>query len=151
LTRQTAWGELDCLLVDLPPGTGDVHLSMVGELELDGAIVVTTPGRLAMADVRRGVEMFRSEGIGVKVLGLIENMAWFSPAEAPGRRYYIFGRGGGREFAGEMGIGFLGEIPLVMSADGEEKSAGEPLFEPLLEPWFEEVAGRIVDKLAEGC
>jgi ATP-binding protein involved in chromosome partitioning len=151
LVRQTAWGELDWLLVDLPPGTGDVHLSMAGELELDGAIVVTTPGRLALADVRRGVEMFRSEGIDVPVLGVVENMSWFSPAETPGRRYYLFGQGGGREFAAETDIDFLGEIPLVMSASDGENQTPAPLFEPLLAPWFEAVATRIVDKPRRGC
>jgi ATP-binding protein involved in chromosome partitioning len=151
LIRQTDWGELDYLLVDLPPGTGDVHLSMTGELELDGAIVVTTPGRLALADVRRGVEMFRSEGVGVPVLGVVENMAWFSPSEMPRNRYFIFGQGGGREFAAEMGIEFLGDIPLVMSADMEEKHDGEPTFDPLPGPWYETIAGRIVDKLGGGC
>jgi ATP-binding protein involved in chromosome partitioning len=151
LIRQTDWGELDYLLVDLPPGTGDVHLSIVGELELDGAVVVTTPGRLALGDVRRGVEMFRSEGIGIPVLGVVENMAWFSPSEMPGRRYFIFGRGGGREFARKTGIPFLGEIPMVMSADAEEKESGGSRVDPLLGPWYEAVAGRIVDKLGREC
>jgi ATP-binding protein involved in chromosome partitioning len=148
LVRQTVWGELDLLLVDLPPGTGDVHLSVAHDLELDGAIVVTTPGELSLADVRRGVEMFRSEGIGVPVLGVVENMAWFSPAERPESRYFIFGEGGGRRFAAEAGIDFLGEVPIVLS-EGSQSSSREP--RPELRPFFEKIAKEIVDKLRKRC
>jgi ATP-binding protein involved in chromosome partitioning len=149
LVRQTAWGELDFLLVDLPPGTGDVHLSIVHDLELDGAIVVTTPGALALADVRRGVEMFRSEGIGVPVLGLVENMAWFAPAELPDNRYYIFGHGDGRRFAAAAGIDFLGEIPLVLQAGGDARPAWTS--DPGVQPWYETIADRVVEKPGIGC
>ncbi|MDR2882894.1 MAG: Mrp/NBP35 family ATP-binding protein [Alistipes sp.] len=152
LIRQTAWGGLDYLLVDLPPGTGDVHLSVATELEIDGAIIVTTPGRLAVADVRRGVEMFRSEGIGVPVLGVVENMAWFTPAELPGNRYYIFGKGDGREFAAGAGIDFLGDVPIVMPAsgsDGGDRPGPAPA--PGLREYYGAIARRVVDKVGGKC
>ncbi len=142
LVRQTAWGELDYLLVDLPPGTGDVHLSIVHELELDGAVVVSTPERLAVADVRRGVEMFRTEGVEVPVLGIVENMAWFTPAELPDNKYFIFGKSGARNFADEAGIEFLGDIPLVLPASGNSE---------VVPCYYVNIARRIVDKLSGRC
>jgi ATP-binding protein involved in chromosome partitioning len=149
LIRQTDWGGegLDWLLVDLPPGTGDVHLSLTGELALDGAIVVSTPQSLALADVRRGVEMFRAEGIDVPVLGIVENMAWFSPAEMADNKYFIFGRGGVEKFARELGVELLGSIPIVM-AEGE--SAQAAVGDPGLHPYFEALADRVVDKFTHG-
>jgi ATP-binding protein involved in chromosome partitioning len=149
LIRQTAWGELDWLLVDLPPGTGDVHLSVVHELELDGAIIVSTPQSLALADVRRGVEMFRAKEVDVPVLGIVENMAWFTPAEYPDKQYFIFGNGGVENFAAREGIEFLGAIPIVMSAG--EKDAPQAVPAPQVRPNYEAVARRIVDKLSERC
>lgn len=113
LAHQTAWGELDYLLIDLPPGTGDVHLTITSELKVDGAIVVSTPQQVAVADVVRGIRMFRE--LKIPVLGIIENMAWFTPAELPQNRYYIFGRDGAKEMAQSMGIPLLGQIPLVQS------------------------------------
>ncbi len=146
MIRQTAWGSLDWLLVDLPPGTGDVHLSLVRELEVDGAIIVSTPGALALADVRRGVEMFRAEGIDVPVLGIVENMAWFSPAELPDNRYFIFGEGGARRFSSEVGVEFLGEIPIIMESG--EKGLSTQGIQPGVRPFYEAIAGRVVKKLA---
>lgn len=152
LIRQTAWGGLDYLLIDLPPGTGDVHLSVVHELEIDGAIIVSTPGGLAVADVRRGVEMFRSEGIGVPVLGLVENMAWFTPAELPDNRYYIFGKGGGRRFADGAGIEFLGEIPMVLSdSESGERMVQADGVRPEVKGYYEAIGRRVVDKVAGKC
>lgn len=148
LIRQTSWGNLDYLLVDLPPGTGDVHLSLVRELELDGAVIVTTPGDLAVSDVRRGVEMFRSEGIGVPVLGLVENMSWFTPLELPDKRYYVFGRGDGRAFAEGSGIDFLGEIPLVLPASDGGSSAG---LRAEVKEYYGAIAERIVNKVGGKC
>jgi ATP-binding protein involved in chromosome partitioning len=149
LIRQTDWGTLDFLLVDLPPGTGDVHLSLVQELELDGAIIVSTPQSLAVADVRRGVEMFRSEGVNVPILGIVENMAWFTPAELPDNRYYIFGEGGARRFAGEAGIEFLGDIPIVQSVmESGEKGLPAEEIRPEVAPYYLAIAQRIVEKLA---
>ena len=146
LIRQTKWGELDYLLVDLPPGTGDVHLTMAHDLELDGALIVSTPQQLAVADVRRGVEMFRSEGIGVPVLGIVENMAWFTPAELPDNKYYIFGEGGAKRFAEAEKIEFLGDIPIVQSVmdSGEGGMPAQGLC-----PYYVNIARRIVDKLGK--
>ncbi|MDR2894908.1 MAG: P-loop NTPase [Alistipes sp.] len=152
LIRQTAWGELDYLLVDLPPGTGDVHLSIVHDLELDGAVIVSTPGGLALADVKRGVEMFRAKGVEVPILGVVENMAWFTPAELPDNRYFIFGEGGAGRFAAAEGLEFLGEIPLVMAAgsDGGDKDMSSPSLSdgisPLLAPYYSAIADRIVNR-----
>jgi ATP-binding protein involved in chromosome partitioning len=111
----THWGELDYLLIDLPPGTGDIHLSLVQTVPLDGAVIVSTPQEVALADARRGVNMFQMDSIKVPVLGLIENMAWFTPAELPENKYYIFGRDGVKNLAEGMKVNFLGHIPLVQS------------------------------------
>ena len=109
------WGELDYFLIDLPPGTSDIHLTIVQTLQLSGAIVVTTPQPVALIDARKGIDMFRNEKINVPVLGIIENMAWFTPAELPNNRYYIFGQDGGKQLAEEMEVPLLGQIPLVQS------------------------------------
>ena len=109
------WGELDYFLIDLPPGTSDIHLSLVQPLQLTGAIVVTTPQPVALVDARKGVDMFQNEKINVPVLGLVENMAWFTPAELPNNRYYIFGKDGAKELAEELNIPLLGQVPLVQS------------------------------------
>jgi ATP-binding protein involved in chromosome partitioning len=152
LIHQTRWGELDFLLVDLPPGTGDVHLSVVHEMNIDGAVIVSTPQRLAVADVRRGVEMFRSEGIDVPVWGVVENMAWFTPAELPDNRYYIFGRGGAREFAVAEGIDFLGEIPIEVSVvDSGEKGLPSQGVKTSVKPYCEAIVTKIVEKAGKGC
>jgi ATP-binding protein involved in chromosome partitioning len=151
LIRQTAWGPLDWLLVDLPPGTGDVHLSLIQELELDGAIVVSTPQSLATSDTRRGVEMFRGEGVGVPVLGIVENMAWFTPLELPDSKYFIFGKGGARNLSGELGIEFLGEIPVVLPAGGGEKRLPAQGPAPESAPYYNAIAEKIVDKVSGGC
>ena len=115
LIEDANWGELDYFLIDLPPGTSDIHLTLISELQLTGVIVVTTPQPVALTDARKGVEMFRNEKVNVKILGLIENMAWFTPAELPENRYYIFGKDGGKNLAHELGIPLLGQIPLVQS------------------------------------
>ena len=109
------WGELDYFLIDLPPGTSDIHLTIVQTLQLSGAIVVTTPQPVALIDARKGIDMFRNEKINVPVLSIIENMAWFTPAELPNNRYYIFGQDGGKLLAEEMEVPLLGQIPLVQS------------------------------------
>ena len=115
LIQDAKWGELAYFLIDLPPGTSDIHLTMVQHLHLTGAIVVTTPQPVALVDARKGVDMFVNEKINVPVLGLIENMAWFTPAELPENRYYIFGKDGGKQLAEELNIPLLGQIPLVQS------------------------------------
>jgi ATP-binding protein involved in chromosome partitioning len=109
------WGELDFLLVDLPPGTGDIHLSIMQALPLTGAVVVSTPQTVALADARKGVAMFQQESINVPVLGIIENMAYFTPPELPENKYHIFGKDGARHLAEDLNIPFLGELPLIQS------------------------------------
>ena len=115
LIEDANWGELDYFLIDLPPGTSDIHLTLISALQLTGVIVVTTPQPVALVDARKGVEMFRNEKVNVPILGLIENMAWFTPAELPQNKYYIFGRDGGKDLAAELNIPLLGQIPLVQS------------------------------------
>lgn len=126
LIEDAHWGELDYFLIDLPPGTSDIHLTLVSLLRLTGAIVVTTPQPVALVDARKGVDMFRNEKIDVPVLGIIENMAWFTPAELPNNRYYIFGHDGGKNLAEELGVPLLGQIPLVQSIR-EAGDDGEPI------------------------
>jgi len=109
------WGTLDYLLFDLPPGTSDIHLTLVQTVPVTGAIIVTTPQDVALADVIRGVNMFKGKGVDVPVLGLVENMSWFTPAELPENKYYIFGKEGGVKLAEELGLPLLGQIPIVQS------------------------------------
>ncbi|MDQ0478262.1 ATP-binding protein involved in chromosome partitioning [Chryseobacterium sp. MDT2-18] len=115
MIRDAAWGELDFLLVDLPPGTGDIHLSIIQEVPVTGAVIVSTPQHVALADVRKGIAMFQMESINIPVLGLIENMAYFTPEELPDNKYYIFGNQGAQYLAEDLGIPVLGEIPLIQS------------------------------------
>ena len=115
LIEDAHWGELDYFLIDLPPGTSDIHLTLISTLQLTGVIVVTTPQPVALVDARKGVEMFKNEKVNVPILGLIENMAWFTPAELPNNKYYIFGKDGGKKLAQELNIPLLGQIPLVQS------------------------------------
>lgn len=119
------WGELDYLFVDLPPGTSDIHLTLVQTVAVTGVVIVSTPQDVALADVRKGINMFRNPAINVPVLGLIENMAWFTPEELPEHRYYIFGKEGCKKMAAEFGIPFLGQIPLVQGIR-EGGDTGEP-------------------------
>jgi ATP-binding protein involved in chromosome partitioning len=119
------WGEMDFLLIDLPPGTGDIHLSLVQTVPLDGAVIVSTPQEVALADARRGVNMFQMDSINVPVIGIVENMAWFTPAELPENKYFIFGRDGAKNLAAGMDVPFLGHIPLVQSVR-EAGDAGRP-------------------------
>ncbi len=125
LIFDAAWDELDFMLIDLPPGTGDIHLSIMQSLPITGAVVVSTPQNVALADARKGVAMFRQENIDVPVLGLIENMAYFTPAELPDNKYYIFGKEGAKHLAADLKVPFLGEVPLVQSIR-EAGDAGRP-------------------------
>ena len=126
MVEQGFWDELDYMLIDLPPGTSDIHLTLVQTVALTGAIVVSTPQQVALADAIKGINMFESPGIQVPVLGLVENMAWFTPAELPDHKYYIFGREGAKQLAEQRGLRLLGEIPVVQSiCDGGD--AGKPV------------------------
>jgi ATP-binding protein involved in chromosome partitioning len=125
MLTDTWWGELDYMLIDLPPGTGDIHLSLVNAVPLTGAVIVSTPQDVALADARKGIAMFQMEAIKVPVLGLIENMSWFTPAELPENKYYIFGKDGGKKLAEELNIELIGQIPLVQSIR-ESGDAGRP-------------------------
>ncbi len=126
LITQGDWGELDYLLIDLPPGTGDVHLTMVQEVPVTGVVIVSTPQDVALADVIKGINMFAGEKINVPVLGLVENMSWFTPEELPDNKYYIFGKDGCKNLAEKMGLPLLGQIPIVQSIR-ESGDSGRPV------------------------
>lgn len=126
LITDTMWGELDYFLMDLPPGTGDIHLTLVQTMGITGTVIVTTPQDVALADARKGANMFTNEKVNVPVLGLVENMAWFTPAELPDNKYYIFGKDGGKMLAEELHVPLLGQIPLVQSIR-EHGDAGRPI------------------------
>ena len=115
LIGDALWGELDYFLIDLPPGTSDIHLTVVQTLAMTGAVVVSTPQDVALADARKGINMFTKEKVNVPILGLVENMAWFTPAELPENKYYIFGKEGAKRLAEEMNVPLLGQIPIVQS------------------------------------
>lgn len=143
------WGELDYLLIDLPPGTGDIHLSLVQTVPLDGVVIVSTPQEVALADARKGVNMFQLESINVPVLGIIENMAWFTPEELPENKYYIFGRDGAKNLAHGMNVPFLGHIPLVQGVR-EAGDIGKPaVFQEntIVAKAFEELVSTFVEQL----
>jgi ATP-binding protein involved in chromosome partitioning len=148
MITQGEWGELDYLLVDLPPGTSDIHLTLVQEVPVTGAVVVTTPQEVALADALKGISMFRSEKINVPVLGLVENMSWFTPEELPGNRYYIFGRDGGKKLAEKMNVPLLGQIPIVQSiCEGSDKGLPVALEDSASGIAFSELAGELVKKV----
>ncbi len=126
MVRDAAWGELDFLLIDLPPGTGDIHLSIIQEVPVTGAVIVSTPQEIALADVKKGIAMFTMDSIQIPVLGLIENMAYFSPEDSPEKKYYIFGNGGARRMAEEVDIPFLGELPIITGIR-EAADIGRPI------------------------
>jgi len=126
LLTEALWGDLDFFIIDLPPGTSDIHLTIVQTIKLDGAIVVSTPQEVALADAVKGIDMFQNDKVGVPILGLIENMAWFTPAELPENKYYIFGKDGVKKLAEERGIELLGQIPIVQSIC-ESGDNGKPI------------------------
>ncbi|WCO01374.1 Mrp/NBP35 family ATP-binding protein [Psychroserpens ponticola] len=146
-----AWGELDFLLIDLPPGTGDIHLSIMQSLPITGAVVVSTPQNVALADAKKGVAMFQQESINVPVLGIIENMAYFTPDELPDNKYYIFGKQGAQNLAEDLGVPFLGELPLVQSIR-EAGDIGRPAAlqtATALEKSFEELTQNVVEEVVK--
>ena len=125
LIADADWGELDYFILDTPPGTSDIHLTLLQTLAITGAVIVSTPQQVALADARKGIDMYRNEKVNVPILGLVENMAWFTPAELPENRYYIFGKEGCKQLAQEMDVPLLAQIPLVQSIC-ESGDAGEP-------------------------
>lgn len=145
---QVKWDVLDFLLVDMPPGTGDIHISLLQEIPMEGAILVTTPQEVALADVEKGASMFRNKNIDRPIFGLVENMAWFTPAGHPDEKYFIFGRDGGARMAEDLGIELLGRIPLVQGIR-ESGDAGEPaaLGTGPDASAFIDLAGRLASKL----
>ncbi|WP_100613437.1 Mrp/NBP35 family ATP-binding protein [Confluentibacter citreus] len=143
------WGELDFMLIDLPPGTGDIHLSIMQSLPITGAVVVSTPQNVALADAKKGVAMFQQESINVPVLGIIENMAYFTPEELPDNKYYIFGKEGAKNLAEDLQVPFLGEIPLVQSIR-EAGDVGRPAALQTatpLEQAFEKITQNVVQEV----
>ncbi|TDS12583.1 ATP-binding protein involved in chromosome partitioning [Maribacter caenipelagi] len=143
------WGDLDFMLIDLPPGTGDIHLSIMQALPITGAVVVSTPQEVALADARKGVAMFQQDSINVPVLGIVENMAYFTPAELPGNKYYIFGKEGAKHLAEDLNVPFLGEMPLVQSIR-EAGDVGRPAALQIATPVekaFEELTKNIVSEV----
>ena len=152
LLHQTMWGGLDFLLIDMPPGTGDIHLTMISEIKMDGAVIVSTPQQVAVADVVRGVEMFRHEQVAVPVLGVVENMAWFTPKELPNNRYYIFGQGGAKRYAEEAGIDLLGQVPIIQSImEGSEQGRPAAGIDSRVEEFYSDIAEKVVEKLPTEC
>lgn len=142
------WGQLDFMLIDLPPGTGDIHLSIMQSLPITGAVVVSTPQAVALADAKKGVSMFLSDSINVPVLGIIENMAYFTPEELPNNKYYIFGNGGAKNLAEDLQVPFLGEVPLVQSIR-EAGDYGRPAAlqtASVIEGVFEEITRNVVQE-----
>ncbi|MBQ2598907.1 MAG: Mrp/NBP35 family ATP-binding protein [Bacteroidales bacterium] len=142
---QVKWGALDFLLIDLPPGTGDIHISLVHDIPLSGAVVVTTPQAVALSDVEKSVNMFRNPQVDKPILGIVENMSWFTPAELPDNKYYIFGRDGGQMMADKYGIPLLGQIPLVQSVrEGGDEGAPAALEDGPLHDAMKACAEQIV-------
>lgn len=145
---QVKWGDLDFLLIDMPPGTGDIHISLIQEIPMEGAVVVTTPQTVALADVEKGVNMFRNPGVNRPIFGLVENMAWFTPKEHPEEKYFIFGKDGGAKMAEDLNIDLLGRIPLVQGIR-ESGDSGKPaaLGTSPDGTAFVELAGKLAKKL----
>ena len=149
LIFDAAWGNLDFLLIDLPPGTGDIHLSIVQSLPLDGAVIVSTPQSVALTDARKGISMFQQENINVPILGVIENMAYFTPAELPDHKYYIFGERGAEYLAADKKVPFLGALPLIQSIR-EAADVGRPAAlqeDTLVRKTIDETARKMVEEL----
>lgn len=145
---QVKWGDLDFLLIDMPPGTGDIHISLIQEIPMEGAVVVTTPQTVALADVEKGVNMFRNPNVNRPIFGLVENMAWFTPKEHPEEKYFIFGKDGGAKMAEDLNIDLLGRIPLVQGIR-ESGDSGKPaaLGTSPDGTAFVELAGKLAKKL----
>ncbi len=150
LIADSDWGALDYLVLDTPPGTSDIHLTLLQNLAITGAVIVSTPQQVALADARKGIDMYRNEKVGVPILGLVENMAWFTPAELPENKYYLFGRGGVERLAEEMGVPLLGQIPIVQSIceSGDEGRPAAADADSITGMAFRELARRVVEETA---
>ena len=151
LINDAYWGNLDYFVLDLPPGTSDIHLTLVQAMTITGAIIVSTPQQVALADARKGINMFTNDKINVPILGLVENMAWFTPAELPQNKYYIFGKDGGKKLAEEMNIPLLAQIPLVQSIQ-ESGDAGKPIAgdeDSVVSIAFRELAMKVVQAVGK--
>jgi len=146
LIGEADWGELDYFVIDMPPGTSDIHLTLVQTLAITGAIVVTTPQQVALADARKGISMFMGDSVGVPVLGIVENMSWFTPASHPDEQYFIFGRDGGKQLAETLGVELLGQIPLVAGIC-KSSDDGQPVVRvnDISGAAFKQLATRIVE------
>jgi ATP-binding protein involved in chromosome partitioning len=150
LFNDADWGELDYLVVDLPPGTGDIHITVTQTFPVTGAVVVTTPQNVALADAKKGVGMFMMAAINVPILGIVENMSYFTPAELPANKYYIFGQGGGHKLARELEVPFLGEIPLIKNIS-DSGDAGMPIVlheDESMATAFMEMARKVAQQVA---
>jgi ATP-binding protein involved in chromosome partitioning len=150
LFNDADWGELDYLVVDLPPGTGDIHITITQGFPIAGAVIVTTPQNVALADARKGMGMFLMPAINVPILGIVENMAYFTPAELPGNKYFIFGEGGGQKLATQFGVPLLGQLPLVKGVS-DSGDSGRPLILDDTNPMsaaFIDMAKRVAQRVA---
>lgn len=150
LITEGDWGELDYLLIDMPPGTSDIHLTLVQTVAITGAIVVSTPQQVALADARRGIAMFRDQHVNVPILGIVENMAWFTPEKHPDEKYYIFGNGGAMQLAEELNVRVLGQIPVVLDIC-QAGDNGQPIAatDTMVARAFAHTAHNLVDAVAE--
>jgi ATP-binding protein involved in chromosome partitioning len=150
LLVDVAWGELDYLVVDLPPGTGDIHLTLSQQFQLSGVVIVTTPQQVSVADTRKSIEMFRLPAINAPILGIVENMSYFTPDEAPGVKYHLFGKGGGEELASQYGVPMLGELPLIHGlADQADKGVPAMLQEnSLLQTDYVHIAEKVAQMIS---
>ena len=148
LINEADWGELDYFVIDLPPGTSDIHLTLVQTLAITGAIVVTTPQQVALADARKGISMFLGEHVNVPVLGIVENMSWFTPATHPDEKYYIFGHDGGKQLAETLGVELLGQIPMVASiCKGSDDGQPVVRMNDVSGVAFKQLATRVIDAI----
>lgn len=151
LIREAHWGELDFLILDLPPGTGDIHLSLVQEIPITGALIIGTPQKIATADLKKAIAMFNLESINVPILGIIENMAYFTPEELPEHKYFIFGKEGTKKLASDLGFPFLGQIPLIQSIQ-EASDVGRPAAlqsNSMTSEYFKSITKKMIEQLVK--
>lgn len=150
LFLDTVWGELDYLIIDMPPGTGDIHLTLSQQFPLTAAIVVTSPQEISLIDARKCVEMFQAKQIEIPILGVVENMSYFTPAELPEKRYYLFGKGGGEKLAAAYGVPLLGQVPMILEGDEENPQEKALAFsaESPLHPFAQSLAQKVAQQVA---